>query len=120
MTDPSEALPSLQDAILNGTIELKPGHADANLYVHFDTPNGEKRITCVMLEGKTVTAMQHGLGQNGVRSFYIRAIVDVDNQPSRRVAEQTIDEKPETITERISGKSALKYIRLIETVRSKA
>jgi hypothetical protein len=40
MTDPSNALQSLQEALLRGAIKLERGVLDRDLYNHFDTPNG--------------------------------------------------------------------------------
>ena len=59
MTDPSNALQSFQQALLNGEIQLKQlkrGVLDKNLYVYADKPNGESRLTYARLEGRTVTA----------------------------------------------------------------
>ncbi len=56
MTDPSNALQSLQEALLRGAIKLERGVLDRDLYAHFDTPNGGFRATYVRLEGRTVTA----------------------------------------------------------------
>ena len=56
MVDPLDGLKSFQQEFLLGTIKLKPGILDKNLYLHVDAPNGEKRLTYVRLDGKTVTA----------------------------------------------------------------
>ncbi len=56
MVDPSDGLRSFQQELLLGTIELRPGIVDKDLYLHVDEPDGEKRLTYVRLEGKTVTA----------------------------------------------------------------
>lgn len=47
--------------------------------------------------------------------FYVVAIVGADNKVSQRVAEQTISNAPVTMTDRISGLPALKYVRKIRT-----
>jgi hypothetical protein len=57
--------------------------------------------------------MQAGLFRNGVPEFYIEAIVGADNMASRKVAEQVISDKPEAITEGLSGLPAFKYVRRI-------
>lgn len=56
MTDPSDAMQSFQHELLRGTIRPQRGVLDPDLYVYRDNPNGEKRLTYVRLEGKTVTA----------------------------------------------------------------
>jgi hypothetical protein len=56
MTDPSNALQSLQEALLRGAIKLERGVLDRDLYTHFDTPNGGFRATYVRLQGRTATA----------------------------------------------------------------
>ena len=40
MTDPSNALQSIQEALLHGGIQLRRGVLDRDLYAHFDRPNG--------------------------------------------------------------------------------
>jgi RimJ/RimL family protein N-acetyltransferase len=47
--------------------------------------------------------------------FYVVAIVGADNKFSQRVAEQTISNTPVTMTDKISGLPALKYVRKIRT-----
>jgi RimJ/RimL family protein N-acetyltransferase len=57
MTDPMDALRSFQEEFLLHEPQLRRTRLDPNLYVHFDTPNGEMRVTFVRFEGKTVTAL---------------------------------------------------------------
>jgi hypothetical protein len=57
MTDPSDALTSFQQALIDGEIKLQPGQLDPELFVHLDHPNGEPRFTYVRLKGRTVTAL---------------------------------------------------------------
>ena len=56
MTDPTNALQSLQRLLLTGTIQWEPGRLDKNLYSYVDEVDGTTRFTLVRLEGKTVTA----------------------------------------------------------------
>jgi hypothetical protein len=56
---------------------------------------------------------RNGLSRNSVRSFYVEAIVSVDNQPSKRVAAATISTTPVGVTDQVSGLPALHYCRLI-------
>jgi hypothetical protein len=57
MTDPSNALQSFQEELLRGTIQLRRGALDRDLYLHVDNPNGETGFTYVTLKGRTVTAL---------------------------------------------------------------
>jgi RimJ/RimL family protein N-acetyltransferase len=57
--------------------------------------------------------MQAGLYRNGIREFYIEAIVGADNVASRKIAEQVISAAPEAITEGNSGLPAFKYVRKV-------
>jgi hypothetical protein len=61
-----------------------------------------------------LSELQHGLGRAGFSVFYVEAIVGSDNIPSQRVAEQVISSTPVTVTDQISGLSALQYVRRIE------
>lgn len=57
MTDPSNALQSLQAELLRvGVTQLQRGVLDRDLRVHFDKPDGGLRVTYVRLDGSTVTA----------------------------------------------------------------
>jgi RimJ/RimL family protein N-acetyltransferase len=60
-----------------------------------------------------ITDMQAGLSRNGFPEFFLEAIVDAENVPSRRIAEQLISNEPEAITEGHSGLPAFKYMRKI-------
>ena len=57
MTDPMNALRSFQQELLVHEPKLKSSRSDPKLYVHFDAPKGEMRLTFVRLEGKDVTAL---------------------------------------------------------------
>jgi RimJ/RimL family protein N-acetyltransferase len=61
-----------------------------------------------------IAEMQHDSVQYGQPVFYVEAIVGADNKASRRVAEQTISDKPKKIKDGISGKPAFQYVRKIE------
>jgi hypothetical protein len=57
MTDPTDALVSFQQALLDGEINLRPGELDPDIFVHADSPApGVMRITYVRLDGRTVKA----------------------------------------------------------------
>ncbi len=57
MTDPSDALTSFQQALLDGEMQLGRGDIDPELSVHHDSPQGKMRLTYARLEGQTVTAL---------------------------------------------------------------
>jgi hypothetical protein len=59
-----------------------------------------------------ILEMQKGLGRHG--PFYVEALVAADNKSSQRVAEQAISDKPEAVTEHISGLPAFRYVRKVE------
>lgn len=62
-----------------------------------------------------ITEMKNGYRRAGIKSFYIEAIVDANNQPSRRVAEHTLSTKPKEIIDEKSCLPAFQYLRKIES-----
>lgn len=56
MTDPANAMDSLQSALSAGQIRLQKGALDPELYFFYDTPHGTERFSYVRLEGRLVTA----------------------------------------------------------------
>jgi hypothetical protein len=60
-----------------------------------------------------ITELKHGLSRNGISSFYVEAIVSVDNEPSKRVAQSTISPTPVAIEDEVSGLPALHYFRKV-------
>lgn len=63
--------------------------------------------------GAAILEMQHGFARNGVPTFYVEAIVGVDNKPSQHVAEQAISATPTAVTDQVSGLPAFQYVRKI-------
>jgi hypothetical protein len=59
-----------------------------------------------------IAELRHGLSRNKITSFYVEAIVSIDNEPSKRVAESTISATPVEVNE-FSGLPALQYVRKI-------
>jgi ribosomal protein S18 acetylase RimI-like enzyme len=57
--------------------------------------------------------LQRGLARNGLRSFYIEAIVAADNNASQRVAASVFMVEPKKVTDHNSGLPALQFVRLI-------
>jgi RimJ/RimL family protein N-acetyltransferase len=62
-----------------------------------------------------ITEMKHGYLRAGIKKFYIEAIVDANNSPSRRVAEHCISANPTSIVDENSGLPAFQYLRKIES-----
>lgn len=54
--------------------------------------------------------MKHGLSRTPITTYYVEAIIDQTNEGSKRIAEQLISDKPETITDEISGLPAFRYL----------
>ena len=57
MTDPTDALISFQQALLDGELQLQRGARDPELAVYHDKPQGIPRWTYAHLDRKTVTAL---------------------------------------------------------------
>lgn len=60
-----------------------------------------------------IAEMRNGLARNGLKTFYVEAIVGKENEASRRVAEATFLSVPSDITDHVSGLAALQYVRKI-------
>lgn len=58
-----------------------------------------------------VAELKHGLSRDAkIKSFYVEAIVSVDNEPSKRLAATTISQTPTKVTDELSGLPALQYL----------
>lgn len=57
MTNPSDALQSFQEELLQGRIRPQPCLGDPNLFIYSDKPLGSPRVTYARLKGATVTAL---------------------------------------------------------------
>ncbi len=140
MTDPTDSLTAFQQALRDGELSLRPGELDKTLFVHADRPQGVSRMTYAWLDGRKVKAiaimvsvpkayrgkgyakriveaaiaeMRNGLARNGIQSFYVEAIVSVDNEPSKQVAAATISASPVAVTDHGSGLPALQYLKKV-------
>jgi hypothetical protein len=60
-----------------------------------------------------VAELKQGLSRNKIPSFYVEAVVSIDNEPSKRVAAATISSTPTAVTDEDSGLPALQYVRKI-------
>lgn len=60
-----------------------------------------------------IAEMKNGLARNGIRVFYVEAIVGAHNAPSQRVAAATISDAPKEVTDQFSGLPAYQYLRKV-------
>ena len=153
MTDPSDALPLFQSALLADQIPLRPGSIDRQLFAAPDEVNGKFRMSYLRLQGKVITAlvqyvaiepidglpcfhlgyavpeqyrrqgiargavlaafseMENGYSRSWPRRFFVEAVISPDNTGSKKVAEALFRSPPESITDSVSGKLALRYLR---------
>lgn len=63
---------------------------------------------------KAISELWHGMKSKGTATFYVEALIDVENKASLRVAERTISETPIDAVDKHSGRPALQYFRLID------
>jgi hypothetical protein len=63
--------------------------------------------------GAGIIELQHGLARNKVSTFYVEAVVGIDNEASKHVAAATISKAPIEVTDQVSGLPALHYVRKI-------
>lgn len=64
---------------------------------------------------KSLDEMKHGLARNGIRRFYVEAVIGVSNVASIKVAEKVISATPDRSgVDEFSGEPAITYLRLVE------
>lgn len=61
-----------------------------------------------------VNELRHGLARHGASTFYVEAVVDVDNKASQRVAEKVVSPAVKTATDSYAGVPVIQYLRKIE------
>jgi len=71
---------------------------------------GQEAVDAALLE------LRHELKRNGVTSFQVEAIVEMENAASRRIAENSISELSSATTDHYSGRPAFRYLRSFEPV----
>lgn len=90
-TEPLKGLPCFQMGVAVAKAYRRKGHG--------------KRIVAA-----AIAELKHGLSRNKIPSFYVEAIVSVDNAPSKRVAEATISTSSVAVTDEFSRLPALQYL----------
>ncbi len=63
---------------------------------------------------KSIEEFSGGLAGAGIRRIYVRAVVDLFNDSSNKIARDLLSPSPEEIIDDISGKRAFHYTLLIE------
>ena len=63
---------------------------------------------------KGIEEMKNGLRRNGVKEFYVEAVVGVGNVASNKLAKRLLSDTPEEITDELSGEQAFQYLKLIK------
>lgn len=61
-----------------------------------------------------IDELRNGLRRNGVKRFYVEAIVSQDNLPSQHVAAKVISASPKSGTDGNTGEPTFEYTRLVE------
>lgn len=69
---------------------------------------GQEAVDAALLE------LRHELAEEGVSTFTVEAIVEMDNAPSRRIAENSISETTSATTDLYSGRPAFRYLRTFD------
>ncbi|UUZ49517.1 GNAT family N-acetyltransferase [Massilia sp. B-10] len=63
---------------------------------------------------QSLTEIQNGF-KNKMKSFFVEAVVSVDNTASKKIAERIISPEYKQITDKASGQPALQFFRHITT-----
>ena len=155
MTNPMDALNSLQTAVNNG-ISLTQCELNPNIKLLVDAPEGTQRLSYTLIENgvvkslailapeapidnipcfgigyavlqkyknnglagdiitKAIAELKNGLGKNGIKKFYIEAIVAANNLPSQKVAARVISKIKNEVIDEDSGTKSYQYLKLVE------
>jgi hypothetical protein len=77
-----------------------------------EAERGKGRAKHIIAAG--IAELKHGLNRaHPGATFYIEAVVGLDNAPSQHVAAAVISDSPKPITDYVSGLPALHYIRKV-------
>jgi hypothetical protein len=155
MTNPMDALTSLQAEIFNG-IPLRVCNINSELQMFVDQPNGRHRFTFVKVESNIIKSFatyvfvsaknkmpcvnigyavppeyrQQGLAteivekslnevkaeflQNGISSFYVEAVIGINNVASQKLAVKLLSDEYQEIIDDVSGERANFYSCLVQ------
>jgi hypothetical protein len=99
---------------LANIIQTEPMHGLPCFQVGVAVPEANRhRGHAKSVVAAALAELKRGLSRNKISSFYVEAIVSIDNEPSKRVAESTISATPVAATDEVSGLPALHYVRKI-------
>ncbi len=77
-----------------------------------ESERGKGRAKHIVSAG--IAELKHGLNRaHPGATFYVEAVVGLDNVPSQHVAAAVISDNPKPITDNVSGLPALHYIRKV-------
>lgn len=62
----------------------------------------------------SIAELRNGFGRNGIKTFYVEAVVGTTNEASKGVAASTLSPDPKSIIDEVSGEPALHYVRKVE------
>jgi hypothetical protein len=91
---------------VNGTHCFQMGYAVPEAYRN----RGLAKETIQMV----LKEMKQGYQRAGITKFYVETIIEANNKPSLRVAEQTISSNSTEIIDKLSGAAAFQFLRKIE------
>ena len=63
--------------------------------------------------GAAIAELEQGLARNKISTVYVEALVGIDNEASKHVADATIASAPVEVIDQVSGLPALYYVRKI-------
>jgi hypothetical protein len=63
---------------------------------------------------KAMAEMQKGLKRNGMREFYVEAVVGTSNIASNRLANRLLSDSPKLGTDATSGEPIFQYLKLLK------
>lgn len=160
MTDPTNAMVSIEEEIKAGRLKLDRCHFDREMGAYGDQVEGMTRLAYVRFDDQGVAAfvnmfqadpvegvpcfqagvavpprnrrkgmakslfeaaikeMAFGYGRTPLREFYVEAIVGQENVASNAVCRSVLSDKPEAVTDNVSGEPAFQYLRKVETIRA--
>ena len=96
-------------------VQAEPFKGDRVFNVSWSVPRDlrrQGRATQTFLAA--LREFRHGMTRNGLKTFWVEAVVGQDNFASQRVAEKVITAQAIPITDNFAGEPALQYLRRID------